>query len=94
MSYQIIIDSGAGRELDKLPKDVQRRLRRAIDNLATEPRPPGAERMTGADAYRIRVGVYRIVYAVKDEVLVVLVVKAGHRTHVYTDLDTIRRRLR
>jgi mRNA interferase RelE/StbE len=54
-----------------------------IEALAHTPRPPGAIRLTGGDAYRIRVGDYRIIYAVADELLVVLIVKVGHRREVY-----------
>ncbi len=51
-------------------------------------------RLTNVDAYRIRVGDFRIVYAVKDDVLIVLVLKVADRRDVYKDLATIRRRLK
>ena len=94
MSYRIIIDRGAGREMDKLPKDVQRRLWEAIDSLADEPRPPRVSRMEGADAYRIRVGAYRIVYSIQDQILLVLIVKVAHRKDIYKAMETVKRRLR
>jgi mRNA interferase RelE/StbE len=51
--------------------------------LARDPRPPGAKQLQGRDALRVRVGSYRIIYAVKDDELLVLVVAVGHRRDVY-----------
>ena len=51
--------------------------------LAEDPRPSGAEKLSGQGKYRIRQGVYRIVYAIEDEELVVMIVKVGHRRDVY-----------
>jgi len=94
MSYDVIFDPGALREFDKLPKAQQRRIADLIDSLAEDPRPARAEKMTGVDAYKVRVRDYRVVYAVKDEVLLVLVVKVGNRRDVYKDIGTIRKRLK
>lgn len=74
----------AARTLRGLAPDVRRRLAPRIEALAEQPRPPGVEKLAGADdLYRVRVGDYRIVYAIKDEVLLVLVVRVGHRRDVY-----------
>ena len=94
MRYQIIFDSGALREFDKLPKASQARLGEVINGLSIDPRPQGSVKMAGANAYRIRAGDYRAVYAVKDDRLIVLVVKVGHRKEVYEDIELIRRRLK
>jgi len=52
--------------------------------LAEEPRPPSAVKMHGSEGYcRLRVGDYRVVYAIEDAVLLVLVVRIGHRREVY-----------
>jgi mRNA interferase RelE/StbE len=59
------------------------RLRAAIDALAVEPRPRGAEKLAGRDDYRIRVGDYRVVYAVDDRDRLVLVARIAHRREVY-----------
>ncbi len=84
MAYRIRLAASAKKALDKLPKDVQRRIAAAIDGLSQIPRPPGTIKLTGAvDLYRIRVGSYRIVYRVQDDRLLVLVVKIGHRREVY-----------
>jgi len=94
VSYEVKIDPGALREFDKLPKAQQKRVAKVIDGFAINPRPPGAEKMTGVEAYKLRVGDYRIIYAVKDEVLVVLIVRLGNRREVYRDIIKIRKRLR
>jgi mRNA interferase RelE/StbE len=63
---------------------VQVRLKPAIDGLAEEPRPDGVVKLKGEEnAYRVRVGDYRIVYEVRDNVLLVLIVKIGHRREIY-----------
>jgi len=64
---------------------VQERIRKDIDSLAHNPRPPGATAMQGTERglIRIRVGDYRVVYQVKDRELIVLVVRIGHRREVY-----------
>ena len=94
MSYEVIFHAGALREFDKLPDAARKRLTRVINDLAKEPRPQGAVKLAGVDAYRIRVGDYRIAYAVRDERLVVLVVKVGHRRDLYKEIATIKQRLK
>jgi len=54
-----------------------------IRQLAEDPRPPGSDKLSGADKYRVRQGIYRIVYAIEDADLVVYVVKVGHRSSVH-----------
>lgn len=74
----------AVKALTALPRGEQQRVRAAIDLLADNPRPPGCTKLTGEDdAYRVRVGVYRIVYEVLDNRLLVHVVRVGHRRDVY-----------
>lgn len=94
MSYQAIFDSGALREFDKLPKAMQRRLGKVVDDLEKDPRPIGAQKLTDIDAYKMRVGDYRIVYAIRDDLLIVLVVKVGNRREIYKDMGAIRKRLK
>ena len=81
--YRVEIASRVAKELADLPKGVRLRIAMAIDALADDPRPPGAKKLTGHDAYRVRVGDYRILYEIADNVLVVLVVKVRHRKDVY-----------
>lgn len=70
--------------LNRLPRELVQRLTKAIDNLAINPRPRGVEKMEGYDyLYRIRVGDWRIIYAIEDDQLIVLVIEIGHRSDVY-----------
>lgn len=82
-AYRICFKRSAVKELKALPdRDLKAVLKR-IQGLAEEPRPKGCERLSGKEWYRLRCGVYRILYAIEDGVLTVLVVKIGHRREVY-----------
>lgn len=71
------------KDLRSIPhKDVVKILQR-IKLLAIDPRPAGSEELSAQSKYRIRQGVYRIIYEIKDSELVVLIVKAGHRKNIY-----------
>ena len=59
------------------------RLEGAIAMLADDPRPPSSRRLSGRDGWRVRIGDYRVIYRIEDEVLVVVVVTVGHRREVY-----------
>lgn len=82
--YKIYIKPSAVREIEDIPdkKDRQRIVER-INKLADDPRPPGCEKLSGQDRYRVRQGWYRIVYGIDDRDLEVYVVKVGHRKDVY-----------
>jgi len=82
-SYSLVIKKSAERELRALPKADVRRVTERIRGLAPNPRPPGNEKLSGQERYRIRQGDYRIVYAVDDEGRTVEIVKIGHRREVY-----------
>jgi mRNA interferase RelE/StbE len=83
-AYRIEVRPRAEKELVALPRDAQRRVVRAIDGLADDPRPAGCVALKGGEGLlRIRVGVDRIIYLVEDDRLVVVVVRAGHRRHVH-----------
>jgi mRNA interferase RelE/StbE len=82
-SYSILIKPSAVRELEQVPRSDRSRIVQRIRLLADNPRPPGCERLSGDDKYRIRQGRYRIIYAIHDRELIVLVVKIGHRKDVY-----------
>ena len=86
-TYRIEFARSTARTFGKLDPQTRRRLEPHISALAENPRPEGSKRLVIDDElYRIRVGAYRVVYAIEDEVLVVLVVKLGHRRDVYRDL--------
>jgi mRNA interferase RelE/StbE len=84
MIYSIAVKRSARKSLLALPRDAQQRIRTAIDALATNPRPQGSRKLTGSESmYRRRVGDYRIVYEIRDDQLVIMVIKLGHRRDVY-----------
>lgn len=84
MQYEIHFKAPAQRALEKLERQARERLIEAIDSLAEDPRPAGCRKLRGKrDLYRIRVGAYRVVYQVRDEVLVVVVVAVGDRRDIY-----------
>jgi mRNA interferase RelE/StbE len=82
--YAIEISPRARRDFKKLNPNSRTLIAARIDELAANPRPVGVEKLSGTvDAYRVREGDYRIVYQIKDRVLVVLIVHIGHRRDVY-----------
>lgn len=81
--YRIEVRPAALRALRKLDRDVRPRIEGAIALLAEDPRPPASRPLHGRPGYRVRVGDYRIIYTVEDEVLLVVVVALGHRRDVY-----------
>ena len=82
--YRVLIKRSAVKEIEAIPQKKERqRIIRRIGQLADNPRPPGSRKLSGHDRYRIRQGVYRIVYGVDDVEVVVVVVKVGHRKDVY-----------
>jgi mRNA interferase RelE/StbE len=84
MDYQVEIAPAAQRQIKKLPQPIQERILQRLERLAIDPRSEGVVKLSGAeDLYRIRVGDYRIIYAIEDQALLVLIVKVGHRRDVY-----------
>lgn len=85
MSYTVSLSNRARKFLRGLTDaKLCRRLESAIDDLRDEPRPSGSVKLSGADdLHRVRVGDYRIIYSMKDDLLFVLVVEIGHRREIY-----------
>lgn len=82
-SYSLVVKKSAERELRALPKADLRRVTDRIRGLAQDPRPPGHEKLSGQEHYRVRQGDYRVVYAIDDDHRVITIVKIGHRREVY-----------
>lgn len=83
-SYRIELKRSAAREIEEISNKKQRQqIVSRIAKLAEDPRPPGCQKLSGQEAYRIRQGAYRIIYTIEDDRLVVSVVKVGHRRDVY-----------
>ena len=84
MAYRIQFKPLALRQLEKLPREAQKKLSARIEALRDDPFPPGCKKMAAVpDAWRIRAGDYRVVYQVHRGVLLVLVLAVGHRSEVY-----------
>jgi mRNA interferase RelE/StbE len=83
-TYQIVFTPVARRQLASLDPPTRRRVAHRIEALGVDPRPPGAEMLKGGQGeLRIRIGDWRVIYVVRDEELLVLVIKIGHRRDVY-----------
>lgn len=83
MKYELLILRRAQKQLADIPQPDRNRIVQALRSLSNEPRPAGAVKLTGRNGWRIRVGDYRVIYEVKDEALVVMVISIGHRREIY-----------
>ena len=83
MPSQVFILRRAQKELTTLPIEAYQRVRDAISALSEEPRPPGCVKLSGRDGWRIRVGLYRVIYEVDDQQRTLTVMHVGHRRDVY-----------
>lgn len=81
--YKIVAAQSVYNDLDGIPKSDVIRIVTAIEALAEDPRPPQSRKLSGEEKYRLRCGVYRVLYEIRDNELVVLVVRARHRKDVY-----------
>lgn len=82
-NYELLIKRSAAKELEALPTSFRRRIAAKIHFLATDPRPPGVEKLSGAERYRLRQGDYRVLYEIDDGNRTVTIVRIGHRRDVY-----------
>lgn len=78
----IRIKRSAAKELEAIPPRDRKRIVKRIEGLAADPRPPGCEKLSGEEKYRLRQGDYRILYEILDHELIVTVVKLGNRRDV------------
>ena len=83
MTYRVSILRRALKELEQLPPEHYPRIRNAIRHLASDPRPAGCLKLTGRAGWRIRVGVYRVIYDIDDGEQSVTVLNVGHRRDIY-----------
>ena len=81
--YRITIKKSAAKELEAVPTKDLRRIVKRIGSLADNPRPPGSQKLSAHQGYRIRQGDYRIVYSIDDEDALIDIVKIGHRREIY-----------
>jgi len=88
LSYRIEIKRSAAKALKEIPKANRKRIVEKIDSLAESPPNPDTTKMKGDNPFhKVRVGDYRIVYEIQEDVLVILVIKIGHRKDIYKNLS-------
>ena len=81
--YTLQINKKAKKQLDKLSDTIVAPLINALDDLAENPRPRGYKKLKGRSGYRIRVGNYRIIYDIFDDILLIEMIDLGHRKDIY-----------
>jgi len=81
-SYKLLIKPSAARELEAVPAKHRSRIVAKIKGLAGNPRPPGSEKLSGEEKYRLRQGDYRVLYSIQDPSTTVTIVKIRHRREV------------
>ncbi|MFU8833450.1 MAG: type II toxin-antitoxin system RelE family toxin [Wenzhouxiangella sp.] len=81
--YKLEFKRSVAKDLRAIPNKTVRRILDRIHDLRDDPRPPGCEKLSGQERYRLRQGNYRILYGIEDDRLVVTVVKVGHRRQIY-----------
>jgi mRNA interferase RelE/StbE len=82
-NYRILVKKSAAGELERIPRKDLIRIVKRMTSLAGDPRPPGCEKLSALERYRVRQGDHRIVYSVDDAARTVLIFKIGHRKEVY-----------
>ncbi len=82
-AYKVFFKKSVWKDFEAIPKKDLTKILKRIEMLGDDPRPPGCEKLTGKERYRLRQGRYRIVYSIQDDELSVWVVKVGHRKDVY-----------
>ncbi len=81
--YRLVFKKPVSKDFQAIPnKDVKRILAR-IEKLIVEPRGEGCIKLSGQNTYRVRQGLYRIIYEIRDKLLIINVIKVGHRSDVY-----------
>lgn len=81
--YEIFFKESVWKDFKKIPKGELKKILSRIEKLSDAPRPKGCEKLTAQELYRVRQGKYRIVYSIKDNELIIWVIKVGHRKNVY-----------
>ncbi|MFA6472221.1 MAG: type II toxin-antitoxin system RelE/ParE family toxin [Candidatus Latescibacterota bacterium] len=81
--YNLFFKKSVAHDLRTIPQKDVARILKCFETLSENPRGHGCEKLSGRDRYRLRAGVYRIIYEIHDDTLTVVVVKAGHRRDIY-----------
>jgi mRNA interferase RelE/StbE len=81
--YKLWFKASVEKDLSLIPRNDLRKVIKRIKALERDPRPPGCEKLTGQERYRVRQGRYRIIYSIQDKELTVWIVRVGHRKDIY-----------
>lgn len=82
--YKVLVSKSAAKELSKLRSAINNRIIKAVRDLSDDPRPKGSKKLKGgSENWRIRIGDYRVIYSIDDEILIVDIRKVGHRKDMY-----------
>lgn len=81
--YQVVIEKQAQKQLSKISPPDYNKIVAALKELASNPRPYGYKKLKGRPGYRVRVGDYRIIYLIEDNILTVFVLTIGNRKDIY-----------
>ncbi len=83
MIYTVFIRKSAQKSIARLASSLQDRIFHTIRELASNPRPVGVKKLAGREAWRIRIGDYRVIYEIYDDRRMIIVIVVGHRREVY-----------
>ncbi len=81
--YKVIVRKSVAKDLKQIPKKDVQRILKGLRALSGNPRPPQSKKLSGEEKYRLRCGVYRVLYEIQDSQLLVCVIRARHRKDVY-----------
>ncbi|MES1224617.1 MAG: type II toxin-antitoxin system RelE/ParE family toxin [Bacteroidota bacterium] len=81
--YTVVVTTSVKKIILKLPSTIAAKIENRLLQLSENPRPPGCKKLKGRNGYRIRVGDYRIIYEIEDNILRVIVIDVGHRKSIY-----------
>ena len=88
MKYKVEFKKSAAKALKLIPKSDQKRIARKIDSLAESPQDPNTTKLKGDNPFhKVRIGNYRVIYEIQDDILLILIVKIGRRKDIYRNLS-------
>lgn len=85
--YKIFFKKSVEKDFKFIPQAYLSKILKRIDDLKSEPRPNGSEKLTGLDLYRIRQGIFRIVYSIQENELTIWIVRVAHRKEIYKKIN-------
>jgi len=88
LKYKVGFKKSAAKALKLIPKSDQKRIARKIDSLAESTQDPNITKLKGDNPFhKVRIGNYRVIYEIQDDILLILIVKIGHRKDIYRNLS-------